>query len=99
MAVWHLAFHVRHQGHGQFIGKDHIEVAGDEGEDSGRAVGDDGVFDPVQIGPTWLPVVRVATDLDTLVALVFDELERSRADRRPARIAWRDMAGVYRRKA
>jgi hypothetical protein len=58
----------------------HVELAGDEAEDRGRAVGDDGELDAVEIGQALLPVVGVLDELDRLVGLELDELERAGAD-------------------
>ena len=41
----------------------HVELAGDEGEDRRRAVGDDRELDAVEIRPARLPVVGVAVSL------------------------------------
>ena len=95
----HLAFDVAHQRHRDLVGEGDVELAGDEGQDRRRAVGDDRVFDAIEIRQARFPVVRVARDLDALVGLVFDELERAGADRRLAHLCRRDMARVDRREA
>ena len=63
------------------IGPGQVELAGDKAEDRRRAVGDDRVFDAVEIGPALLPVIRVAHELDQFIRLEFDEFERAGADR------------------
>jgi len=80
----------------QRAGKGQLILAGDEGEDRGRAVGDDVELDAVEIGQALLPVVGVAHELDRLVALELDELERARADRLGAHVRRRHMAGIHR---
>src|SRR5205085_6027597 len=60
---------------------------------------DDLVLDAVEIGPILLPVVGVARDLDGLVGLELDELERTGADRPAPHLRGRHMAGIDRREA
>jgi hypothetical protein len=52
-----------------FVRKGQVELAGDEGEDRGRAVGDDRVFDAVEIGTPRFPIIGVADELDPFVRL------------------------------
>src|SRR5712671_6766701 len=75
----------------------HVELAGDKGEDRGRAAGDDRIFDAVEIRTPRLPVIRVAFHLDRLAGLVFDEFEGTRPYRVGAHIPCRDMARINRR--
>ena len=77
----------------------HVELAGDEAEDRGRAVRDDGEFDAVEMRQALLEVVRVLRELDRFVGLELDELERAGADRLGAHVARRDVAGIDRRIA
>ncbi len=76
-----------------------VEFTAGEGQDRGRGIGDEGVFDAVEIGPVLFPVIRVAGDLDRLVGLEFDEFERAGADRFEPHIARRHMTGIDRRPA
>ncbi len=94
-----LAAYVLHQRDRYLVWEGHIEFAGDEGEDRSRAVGDDGVFDTVEIGAPRLPVIRVARHLDRLVGFVLDEFERPGADRMRAHLARRNVAWINRRIA
>ena len=57
------------------------ELAGDEGEDRGRAVRNDGKLDAVEMRQALFPVVRVARQLDRFVDIEFHELEWAGADR------------------
>jgi hypothetical protein len=57
--------------------KRHIELAGDEGENPGRPVGDDAPVDGIDVGMALAPIVGVADQLDGLVALELHELERA----------------------
>jgi hypothetical protein len=66
---------------------DQIELAVNEGQRPRRSIGNDRVFDAIEIGPSRLPVIRIARHRDALVGLVFNEFERSRADRMAAHIA------------
>src|SRR5204862_7761740 len=59
----------------------------------------DRILDAVEIGPARLPVIRVARDLDVLVRLELDKLERPRADRVLPHLRRRHVAGVDRRIA
>ena len=59
-----------------------LDLARLERRGSRGLVGDDAPDDAVEIGILLAPVVRVALGDDELAALVLDELERSRADRR-----------------
>jgi hypothetical protein len=52
-----LAAHFFHQRDRDPIGKSLVEFTGDEGEDRSRAVGNDRVFDAVEIGSPRLPVI------------------------------------------
>ncbi len=54
---------------------------------------------PSRYGQPLLPVIRVLGQLDTLVRLVFDKLERSGADRVLAHLRRRDVARIDRRVA
>src|SRR5256886_9125229 len=54
-------------------------------------------LDTVEVGAVFLPVVRVARDLDRLVLLELDELERTRSDRLDTHVARRHVAGINRR--
>ena len=74
----------------------HVELAGHERQDAGRAVLDHLPVDAVEIGLALLPVVRVAHELHRLAALELDELERPRADRIGAHVLGRDVAGIDR---
>src|SRR5262249_38931864 len=71
--------------------------AGNKGQDRGRAVAQDRVFDRIEIGYARLPVVRVLYDLYEFIRLELDEFERARADRMLAHLRRRDVAGVDRR--
>jgi len=53
----HLALHVLQHRHRDLVGEGHVEIAGNEGEDRGRAVRDDRVVDAVEIGSAGLPVI------------------------------------------
>ena len=77
----------------------HVELAGDEAEDRGRAVRDDGEFDAVEMRQALLQVIGVAGQLDRFVGLELDELERAGADRVGAHVRRRDVAGIDRRVA
>ena len=79
--------------------KRHVELAGDEGENRGRAIRDDGELDAVEMRQALFPVVRVARQLDQFVGLELDELERAGADRMGAHFRRRDVAGIDRRVA
>jgi hypothetical protein len=94
-----LRFHVLQERDRDLVRKGQIELAGDESEDRGRAVGDDRVFDAVEIGPARLPIIGVADELDPLVRFELDEFERAGADRMLPHVARRDMAGIDRRVA
>src|SRR6516164_10624288 len=76
-----------------------IRPGGDEAQQAGRHVLDDGPFDPVQIGPPRLPVIRVAGHPYDLVRPEFDEFEWARTDRVTAHVARRDVTGIDRRPA
>ena len=76
-----------------------VELAGDKGKDRGRAIGDDRVFDAVEIGQALLPVVGVLGQLDQFIGLELDELERAGADRMGAHLGRRNVAGIDRRIA
>jgi len=76
-----------------------VELAGDKGEDSGRAIWDDRIFDAVEIRPARFPVIGIADELDRLVRLELDKFERAGADRMLPHVARRDMAGIDRRIA
>ena len=78
---------------------DQIELAGDEGQRPGRGIGNDRIFDAIEIGPARLPVIRIARHRDALVGLVLDEFERSRADRTAAHVAQWHVARIDRRLA
>src|SRR5260370_6383908 len=92
-----LALYLLHQRDRHLVRKRHVELAGDEGEDRGRAVRDYRVFDTVQIRSPRLPVSRVALHLDRLVGLVFDKFEGTRANWVAAHVSCRDMARIDRR--
>jgi hypothetical protein len=81
------------------VGKGQFELAGGEGEDRGRAVGDDRVFDTVEIGPPRLPVTGIADQPDALVRLELDKFKRAAADRVLPYVARRDVAWIDRRVA
>ena len=97
--VRRLRLHVLQQRDRDFGRERDVELAGDEAEDRGRAVREDRVFDAVEIGQALLPVVRVLHELDRLVLLQLDELERAGADRIGALLRRRDVAGIDRRIA
>ena len=97
--VRRLRFDVLQQRDRHLGREGHVELAGDEGEDRGRAVRDDGEFDAVEIGQALLPVVGVAGQLDQFVGLELHEFERAGADRMGAHVAGRDVAGIDRRVA
>ena len=80
-------------------GEDEIELAGGEGQEPRRRIGDDRILDAVEIGPARLPVIRVTGHPDVLVRLVLDEFERAGADRVLAHLRRRDMARIDRRLA
>ena len=81
----------------------HVELAGDEGENGGRAVGDDGELDAVEMRQALLPVIGILGELDRFVGLELDELERAGADRLGAHLAaarrGRDRPAYSRRRA
>ncbi len=91
-----LRLNVLHQRHGQVERERHVELAGDEGQHAGRAVGDDAPVDGIDVGVPLAPIVGVAHELDRLVALELDELERTRADRLGAHVGRRHVAGIDR---
>ena len=95
----HLRLHVLHQFGRDLPGQGQVEFAGDQRQDRGRAIGDDRIFDPVQIRSARLPVIRVPLQPDRLVLLELDELKRSGADRMGAHLRRRHMARINRRKA
>ena len=97
--VGRLRLHVLQQRDRDLGREGDVELAGDEAEDRGRAVRHDRVFDAVEIGQALLPVVRVLRQLDRLVLLQLDELERPGADRIGALRRRRDVAGIDRRVA
>ena len=94
-----LRLHVLQQRDRDLGREGHVELAGDEAEDRGRAVRDDRVLDAVEIGQALLPVVRILHELDRLVLLQLDELERPGADRIGALLRRGDVAGIDRRVA
>jgi hypothetical protein len=49
-------------------------------------------YNPVEIGKSLFSIVRVLHDLDRLVRLLWDELERPRADRMLPHLRPRDVA-------
>ena len=85
-----------HQRHGQVERERHVELAGDEGQHAGRAVGDDAPLDGIDVGLPLAPIVGVAHELDRLVALELDELEGTGADRLGAHLGGRHVAGIDR---
>jgi hypothetical protein len=70
-----------------------------KGQERRRRVLDDRVLDAVEIGQARLPVIRVLRDLDALVRLELDELERAGADRVLPHLCRRHVARVDRREA
>ena len=94
-----LLLQVVGQRNGQRAGEGQLVLAGDKGEDRGRAVAQDRVLDRVEIGQARLPVIRVLDQLDELVGLELDEFERARADRMLAHLRRRDVARIDRRHA
>ena len=91
-----LPFRVLHHRDRDAVGKHHVERAGGEPHHPRRHALDDGVLDAVEIRAARFPVIRVACQLDGLVLLVLDELERTRADRLSAHLLGRHMAGIDR---
>ena len=69
-----------------------VFVAGEERQQPRRDVGDDAVFDAVEIGLARFPVIRVADHRDRLVRLELDEFERPGADRMLPHLRRRDVA-------
>ena len=88
-----LGGHVLHQCHRHVADEGHVEVAGDECQDTCRAVRHDLPLDAVEIGLALVPVARIACERDRLIALELDELEGAGADRLHAHVARRDVAG------
>jgi hypothetical protein len=78
-------------GEGQFV------LTGDKGEDRGRAVLRDRVFDAVEIGQARLPVIGIFCDLYIFVGLELDEFEGTGADRMLAHLRRRHVTGINRR--
>ena len=76
-----LVLHVLQEREGDVGIEGQIEFAGDEAQHAGAAVRDDLEFDRIEIGAPLLPVVGIAHQLDHLVALEVDDLERAGADR------------------
>jgi PAS domain S-box-containing protein len=76
------------------VGEGQVELAGNKGEDRSRAVGDDRIFDAVEIGPARFPIIGIADELDCLARLELDKFERAGADRMLPHVARRDMAGI-----
>ena len=62
--VRRLRLDVLEQRDHHFRREGHVELAGDEAEDRGRAVRDDVEFDAVEIGQALLPVVGILHELD-----------------------------------
>src|SRR5262249_12782652 len=76
----------------------HIELPGNKRQVRSRRLLDDRVFDPVEIRPVFLPVIRVAGDFNAVIGLELDELERAGADRMLAHLRRRAMTGIDRRE-
>ena len=85
---------VPHEGNAQVERERHVELARDESEGARRPVGDHAPLDGVDVGMPFAPIVRVAYELDRLVALELDELERPRADGLGAHVGCRHMTWV-----
>ena len=94
-----LLFHVLEERDCDLVGKGQVELTGDEGEDRGRAVRNDRVFDAVEIGPPRFPIIGISDQLDPFIRLELDEFERAGADRMLPNVAWRDMTRIDRRVA
>src|SRR5262245_19523642 len=75
----------------------HIELAGDKRENRRRPVRYNHVFDPAEVRPAFLPIIRVPAHLDGLVRLELDELEWAGADRVLSHLARWDVTGIDRR--
>src|SRR5215471_17086538 len=93
----HLAPDVLEKRDGQLVGEGHIELAGDKRENRRRPIRYDRVIDPVEVRTTFLPIVWVPGQLDRLVRLELDELERASADRVLPHFARWDVTGIDRR--
>src|SRR6516162_5498150 len=65
-----LALDVLQQWNGHLVGKGHVELSRQEGEERRRAVGNYCPFDAVEIGPPRLPVIRIAGQPKRLVGLL-----------------------------
>ena len=94
-----LLLQVAGQRDRQRAGKGQLVFAGDKGEDRGRTVLDDRIFDAVEIGQARLPIIRVFRHCDVLVGLELDEFERTGADRMQAHLRWRYVTWIDRRHA
>ena len=74
-----------------------VELVGNECQHGRRHVADDGILDAVKVRPAKFPVIGVAHQLDRLIRLEFDKLERAGADRMRPHVARRNMTGIDRR--
>src|SRR5436190_6317762 len=72
----------------------HVELAGHESQDPRRAAWDNADLDRIEVGAPLLPVIRVARELDDLVAPELDELERAGPDRSRAHLARGHVTGI-----
>ena len=95
--VGRLALDLLHKRYRHLVRKGQVEFAGIEGQQRRRAVRDDRVFDPVEMGPSLLPVIGVPRDCDPLVRLELGEFERAGPDRVSAHLARRHVTGIDRR--
>src|SRR5206468_12072187 len=75
-----LALDLTHQGNRHDPRPGPVELARGQGQDRGRGIADYRVFDAVEIRQAGFPVIRIARNLDRLVGLELDELERPGAD-------------------
>jgi hypothetical protein len=83
-----LLLQVMGQRDRQRAGKGQLVLAGDKGEDRGRAIAQDRVFDRVEVRHTRLPIIRVLRHFDKLVGSKLDEFEWAGADRMLAHLRW-----------
>ena len=74
-----LLLHILQQRHRDLVGKGQVELAGNKGEDCGRAVGDDRVFDAVEIRPPRLPISGLRTSLIDWFGLNCGEVVQARS--------------------
>ena len=100
---YHLANRLRgvalqflHQWQGEDSLRKAVEIAACEGQYRGRGVGDEGIFDTVEVRTPLLPIFRVLGHLDRFIRFELDEFEGASADRLQAHVASRHVAGIDR---